>query len=216
MKALELSGVVLLYEDYVEGFSSFIQGKRVEVLSEFSDDDAVGLIREALDNGTNVSVLVPGDITVFTPVQWLIDRFPEESVVIPGVGSINAASSAIKKTLTLPSYTRSVVIFSPRSLKKHFGITSLSGLLDPRDAAVIMMNTWGVEKLKEELKAVYGDDVPVAVFRRLSLPGERVFFGTIKDWPDDMGSDKLDLIIAGHFLKGEFDRGWWKKGSEKG
>ncbi len=181
----------------MEGFSELLKGKGYEILPHHLGSDVEERVDELLSRNMEVSFLVPGDITFFTPFQHLIDRFRDVSEVIPGVTSLNLASSLIKRTFTLSPHTRSLVIFSTRSIKKYFGMESLSGFLGKDDTAAIFMNTWDLNKLKKELRAVYGKNFPVAIFRNLSLPGERIIWGTEDDWDPDMGLGRLDLVVVG-------------------
>ncbi len=202
--------MVLLFKDFEKPFSHFLVGKDVHVITRYSSDELIELIEEEIKGSKNVAVLVPGDITLFTPIQWLIDSFLDHAVVIPGVGTINYASSLLKKTLTLGGSTKRFVALSTRALDR-FGIETLKGVVDENDTVAIYMNTWPKEKLRGELQKVYGKDKKAAFFRNLCLEDEFFEVRELSHWPKDLGEGKLDLIVVGPFLEKKEDRDWWEE-----
>ncbi len=168
-------------------------------------DEIIEEVGKLIEKNKDVAFLVPGDITFFAPFQDIIDRFRDNSIVVPGVSSINYAASVMKKTLTPSPGSRSLVIFSIYSLEKHFNKNNFKDILTKSDSAVIFMNTWPLKKLKKELEKIYGDNFPFGVFRRLSFPDESFIIGRSEDWTGDWGEGRLDLIIVGPALEG------WKR-----
>ncbi|HKJ05608.1 MAG TPA: SAM-dependent methyltransferase [Geopsychrobacteraceae bacterium] len=217
---LEKSGTVFLLTPYEETYAGFLSGK--EVLSPFDYDFQPLLDLIAARLVTNdVAFLIPGDLTFYAPFQGVIDHFGACALVVPGVGVANAASAALKRTLDLPDVCKRAVIVSPRTLKDtDKAAAELESLAQPGVTLLIYMNTFALEELVAILKRGYGNDVPIALLHRLTLPGEEVVCGTLENivvacrGRDFFSRDKgcrssLTLVVVGESLTAAVDGRWW-------
>ncbi len=185
--ALQSSKSVFLAHSYKESFAGRLAGKDIYVPFDYLFDDIIELISDLLQKG-DVSFLVPGDFTIFSPFQAIVSHF-KDCVLIPGVGSLNAASSLIKKTLDLPRISGSVIITSPRSISKTKFTKRLAYLIRRDSTLVLLMNNIPAAKLKDELLKAYPGETPVAVVHQISAPGEKVVMTTIDRLPVDIDDD---------------------------
>jgi precorrin-4/cobalt-precorrin-4 C11-methyltransferase len=202
---------------FEQTFAAHLEGKAVLVPFDFYFDALLARV-DALCDGGDVAFLVPGDLTFYSPFQALVDALGERAVVIPGVGTANVAASWLKKTLDLPDVCTRAVIASPRTLGDELTLRDLAA---PGVTLLIYMNNLPLPELAAQLKAGYGNNVPIAILHRLGLPGEAVVTGTLDDIVEKVaGRDffnlagatrrpALTLVIAGETLAATVDGSWW-------
>jgi precorrin-4/cobalt-precorrin-4 C11-methyltransferase len=205
---------------FEQTFAAHLEGKTVLVPFDFYFDELLARV-DALCESGNVAFLVPGDLTFYSPFQVLVDALGERAVVVPGVGTANAAAAWLKKTLDLPDVCTRAVIASPRTLGDGEGALSLQDLAAPGVTLLIYMNDLPLPELAAQLKAGYGKNVPIAILHRLGLPGEEVVTGTLDEIVEKVaGRDffnlsgaarrpSLTLVIAGETLTATVDGKWW-------
>lgn len=204
---------------YEVTFASLLAGKEVLVPFDFPFEPLLEVIESRLREG-DVAVLVPGDLTFFSPFQALIDLLGDRAEVLPGVGSASAAAARLKRTLNHATVCTRAVIASPRVLAEEKGAPSLRDLAAPGTTLLLYMNHLPLTELAAELRAGYGRNVPIALFHRLGLPGEAVVTGTLDDiaekgaghdffTPDRGGRSALTLVVAGEALTAASSGAWW-------
>lgn len=205
---------------FEETFSAHLAGKTLLVPFEFYFSELLESIEELLTEG-NVAFLVPGDLTFYSPFQGVIDSLGERAVIVPGVGTANAASAHLKKTLDLPGVCNRTVIASPRTLGDDPDAPTLRELAAPGVSLLIYMNNIPLPELASLLREGYGKNVPIALLHRLGLPGEEVVVGTLDDIAEKVGDrdffnlvggkkrPALTLVIVGETLTATTDAVWW-------
>jgi precorrin-4/cobalt-precorrin-4 C11-methyltransferase len=219
-RALAECGAVFAVNPYQETFASLLHGKQLLAPFDFYFQELCETVERLLQRGS-VAFLVPGDLTFYSPFQPLIDWLGDRAAVIPGVGSANAASAALKKTFELPAVCNRAIITSPRALGENgLGVT-LTDLAAPGVSLLIYMNNIPLPTLVAQLKQGYGCNVPIAIFHRLGLPGEAVVAGTLDDIVERVGKrdffyleqpknrPALTLVVVGESLSTSVDGNWW-------
>ena len=230
---LTLKGAALLAEcpavfapePFEETFAGLLSGKSVEIPFDFYFDELLEKVEKLLKKG-NVAFLVPGDLTFYAPFQALVDILGDRSEVIPGVGTANAASAYLKKTLDLSGVCNRAVLTSPRILEENKGAPSLRDLAAPGATLLLYMNHLPLPQLAEQLRAGYGRNVPIAIAHRLGLPGQEVVKGTLDDIVERVGDrdffnlgqsrrPALTLVIVGDTLTATVGPAWWDDRRDK-
>jgi precorrin-4/cobalt-precorrin-4 C11-methyltransferase len=213
---------VFAFPPYGETFAALLAGKIVLEPFEFYFGELLARIKTGLKHG-NVAFLVPGDLTFFSPFQALIDALGDRAEAVPGVGTVNAAAARLKRTLNLTGTSSRAVIASPRLLGEQEGAPDLEELAASGVTLVLYMNHLPLPELAARLRSGYGKNVAIAIFHRLSLPGEKVVSGTLDDIvaksggqdffsPDDGAKEAcLTLVIAGECLSSPADLDWWDR-----
>ena len=201
-------------------FAAHLRGKRVLVPFDYYFEDLLAQIRQGLERAP-VAFLIPGDLTFYSPFQALIDQLGELALVVPGVGTANAASALLKKTLDLPGVCNRAILASPRTLGDEPGCPTLEQLAAPGVSLLIYMNNIPLPELVAQLRRGYGRNVPMALLHRLGLPGEEVIVGTLDDMVARVGErdffnlggpkkrPALTLLIVGETLDAPVDGTWW-------
>ena len=205
---------------YEQTFAELLRGKQLFVPFEYYFADLIAMIREQLQKAP-VAVLVPGDLTFYSPFQALVDELDELAVVVPGVGSANAASALLKKTLDLPGVCSRAILASPRTLGDGPDAPTMADLVAPGATLVIYMNNLPLVELVAQLRKGYGKDVPIVLAHRLGLPDEEMVMATLdtivarvgaRDYFNLEGDNPrpaLTLVLAGESLTADADPDWW-------
>jgi precorrin-4/cobalt-precorrin-4 C11-methyltransferase len=212
--------VVYVSPLYDQTFGELLAGKELFIPFEYYFADLTAMIREQLTKGP-VAFLVPGDMTFYSPFQALVDALGDLAVVVPGVGSANAASALLKKTLDLPGVSSRTVLTSPRTLGEVPGAPSMRDLAAPGVTLLIYMNNLPLADLVDQLRQGYGKDVPIALAHRVGLPDEEMVLATLDSILDKVGSrdffnldnssrrPALTLLLVGESLTAQADSSWW-------
>ncbi|PLX98967.1 MAG: hypothetical protein C0623_10900 [Desulfuromonas sp.] len=204
---------------YEETMAEHLLGKKIEIPFTYTFEELLGRIEELLDQG-DVGFLVPGDLTFYSPFQPFVDALAGRAVVVPGVGTANAASACLGKTLDLPDVSSRAVIVSPRTLGDD-GSESIRNLAAPGVTLLIYMNNIPLSDLVADLRYGYRSNVPIAILHKLCLPGEEVVVGRLDDIVEKVAGrdyfnldsrDKrpaLTLVVVGETLMTTATGDWW-------
>ena len=205
---------------YEQTFAELLCGKQLFVPFDYYFAELISLLKEQLQK-VPVAFLVPGDLTFYSPFQAIVDELRELAVVVPGVGSANAASALLKKTLHLPGVCTRAVLASPRTLGDGPDAPTLTDLVAPGATLVIYMNNLPLIELVSQLRKGYGKDVPIVLAHRVGLPEEEMVVATLdtivkkvgsRDYFNLEGTDPrpaLTLVLVGESLAADADQGWW-------
>jgi precorrin-4/cobalt-precorrin-4 C11-methyltransferase len=219
-RRLKESKTVYAFSPFDETYRDLLAGKTLCNPYDYRFEELLGLVKEQLTRG-NVAFLVPGDLTFFCPFQALVEELGEKAEILPGVGTVNAAAAALKRTLNLSGACNRTVIVSPRTLEESEGAPGLEELAGPGVTLVIYMNHHSLPDLVAKLFSGYGRNVPIALVHRLGFRGERVLVGTLEDieskaegcdiFPPEChkGCSALTLVIVGDTLTAPATSDWW-------
>lgn len=207
LECLKKSKVVFAPNIYKITYKKFLKGKIVYDPMDYLFKDLKKIIEEHIKS-YNICFLLPGDETVFSPFQPIIDYYSNISEVIPGVGVVNASSALLKKTFDLPNVSNTIVLTSSRSLKTTFEDHNFTKFLSKDITLVLFMNHIPLKELTERLIPYMGANCPIAIVYKVSLPEEEVVVGTLKnitkkvtkDYFESKKEPSMALIIVGYVL----------------
>jgi precorrin-4/cobalt-precorrin-4 C11-methyltransferase len=212
--------VVYLPPMYDQTFAEFLEGKELFIPFEYYFADLIEQIKNQLTSGP-IAFLVPGDLTFYSPFQALVDALGPLAVVVPGVGSANAASALLKKTLDLPGVCSRAILASPRTLGDGPDAPTMGDFAAPGVSLLIYMNNIPLPELVAQLREGYGKDIPLALAHRVGLPDEEVVVATLDTIVAKVGNrdyfnldspnprPALTLVLVGESLTAEADPAWW-------
>ncbi|MGK2905458.1 MAG: SAM-dependent methyltransferase [Desulfuromonadales bacterium] len=212
--------VVYLPPLYEETFAELLAGKDLFVPFNFYFHELITLVKNQLVDGP-VAFLIPGDLTFYSPFQALVDVLGDLAVVVPGVGTANAASALLKKTLDLPGLCSRAIIASPRTLGEGPDALTMGELAAPGVTLLIYMNNLPLTDLVAQLRKGYGKDVAIALAHRINLPDEEILVATLDTIVAKVGSrdffnvdspdprPALTLLLVGESLAAVADPAWW-------
>ena len=160
---------------------------------------------EKIHEGKTVAMMDGGDPCVYGPsLEYLLTDFDADLFeVIPGMGAVNAAAAALKRSLT-PNGSRFVMLTSYESL---FGKGPearedlLADLLKYKCTLVIYMSLHLMKDLVERFERYCPNDLPVAIVYFAGYPDkEAVVRGTLKTIEHEArkrSENWLGLVIIG-------------------
>lgn len=165
-----------------------------------------GIFRLAKENNLDVIRLHTGDPSVYGAIgeqmeicrQWGI-----EYDVIPGVSSFSAAAAALKKELTLPEVSQTVILTRTEGRTPVPQKQQLKELARTKATLVIFLSVHLIEQVVEDLLPDYGENCPVAVVYKASWKEEHIIETVLSRLTDDVsekGIKKTALIIVGEVL----------------
>jgi precorrin-4/cobalt-precorrin-4 C11-methyltransferase len=114
-------------------------------------------------------------------MQWL-DKEAISYEVVPGVSSAFASAAALKKELTVPEVTQTVILTRQAGRTPVPERESLRNLAAIQATMCIFLSVSMMAKVVEDLLAGgYPPTTPIAVVERASWPDEQIIRGTLTD-----------------------------------
>ncbi len=140
------------------------------------------MLREAEEEGLMSVRLHTGDPAIYGAIQEQMDALEEEGIefeVVPGVSSFTAAAAAIKRELTLPDVTQTVILTRRRGRTDVPESESIEKLAAHKTTMCIFLSVGKIEELVEELYEGYQDwDTPIAIVYRATWSDQKIVYGT--------------------------------------
>jgi precorrin-4/cobalt-precorrin-4 C11-methyltransferase len=147
---------------------------------------------------------------VFSAVAEQMRRLDAAGVpydVVPGVPAFAAAAAALKRELTVPGVSQSVILtrIARRATPMPPG-EDLATLGRSRATLVLHLAVQAIDEVVAELRPHYGGDCPVAVVARASRPDELVLRGdldSIAKQVAEAGVRRTAIVVVGQVLTAE-------------
>lgn len=153
-------------------------------------------VRELVAGGKKVVFADAGDPTLYCPWSWVTEDLADLGpIVVPGLSSFNAASAALRQSIT--KNAGSVLL----SAGENLGTPDERGRL--KLTLVLFTHRAKLKELLPQLQSRYPSDTPIAVVSEASYERERVVFGTLATIRQKLGDQPLPhlyLIYAGDGL----------------
>lgn len=178
--------------------------------------DAAKLVREeifdllkknALKNKLTVR-LHDGDPTIYGAIREQIDNLEKEKIeciVIPGVTSFLAASSALGTQLTLPGITQTIIVTRAESRTKVPKREKISELAKHKATMAFYLSVHLLPDIvKEAIAGGYKKTTPVAVVYRASWPDQKIIIGTLDNISKKIKNEKItrtSIVVIGDVIK---------------
>ncbi len=183
------------------------EGARVLDTAPMTLDEIVDEMRAAHTAGHDIARVHSGDPSLYGAIGEQMRRLDALGIpydVTPGVPAYAAAAAALKRELTLPGVSQTVILTrtSTRSSPMPEG-EDLAALARSGATLAIHLSIRSIGAVCETLALVYGPDCPAAVVHRASWPDERIVTGTLADLPEKVRPLRLRrtaLILVGRVL----------------
>ncbi|MBL4692555.1 MAG: precorrin-4 C(11)-methyltransferase [Magnetovibrio sp.] len=174
-------------------------------------DEIIAEIKTAHDKGQDVARVHSADPSIYGAIAEQMRRLDSLGIeydVTPGVPAFAAAAALLKRELTLPDISQSIVLTrtSVKATSMPKGET-LDNFAKTGATLAIHLSVNNLKKVVKDLSPHYGDDCPVAVVFRASWPDEAYVLGTLSDIREkvkEAGFTRTALILVGQAL-GETD-----------
>jgi precorrin-4/cobalt-precorrin-4 C11-methyltransferase len=173
-------------------------------------DEIVAEFVAAHQAGLDVTRLHSGDLSVWSAVGEQLRRLDALGIpytLTPGVPAFAAAAASLKRELTLPEVSQSLVLtrMSGRASAMPPNET-LAGFAATGATLAIHLSLHALDRIVAELTPFYGADCPAAVVIRASWPDERIIRTTLGTLVAEVALDppeRTALIIVGRVLAAE-------------
>ncbi|MCX7822845.1 MAG: precorrin-4 C(11)-methyltransferase [Syntrophobacterales bacterium] len=171
--------------------------------SSLTLEETHAIIVEGYHNGELIVRLHSGDPSLYgaTHEQMVLldrDKIPYE--VVPGISAVFAAAARLKRELTVPGISQTLILTRFAGRTPVPDDESLRSLAAHRTTLVIYLSVQHIERLTRELVESYPSDTPVVVAYRIGWPDETFLHGTIEDIGEKVkqaGINRQALILVG-------------------
>ncbi|MEA2715991.1 MAG: precorrin-4/cobalt-precorrin-4 C11-methyltransferase [Actinomycetota bacterium] len=179
-------------------------------------EDVVG-VYSSVDDSARVVRLHSGDLALYSAVQEQVDwciAAGRSWEIVPGVGSLAAASALVGRELTMPGVAQSVVStrLPGRTAASMPPGETVAAFAPHRTTMAVYLSAARPRQLVDELLDEgrgYPPDTPAALVVRASWPDERVVLTTVGELADAMQADgarTTALVLVGPALAGAAPR----------
>ena len=170
-------------------------------------DEIIHRMVSADARGDDVARVHSGDPSLYGAIGEQMRHLDAKGIaydVTPGVPSFAAAAATLKRELTLPGVSQTVVLSrtamksSPMPEGEDLATLGASGA-----TLALHLSIRNLRRVVDDLTPTYGEECPVAVVYRASWPDERIVRGTLSDIRDRVRAAKITrtaLIIVGPVL----------------
>ena len=170
----------------------------------------MNLLAGAHRQGQRAVRLHTGDPAIYGAIreqmQWL-DRAGIPYEVVPGVSSAFAAAAALKKELTVPEVTQTVILTRQAGRTPVPERESLRRLAQAQATMCIFLSVSMIARVVDDLLAGgYDEKTPIAVVERATWPDQQTLCGTLADIAEKVQASqirKTAMIIVGPALAEE-------------
>lgn len=214
LKIIQRSGYCIYAGSLVnpELLKSLPADAKVYDSSGMSLEDMVVVYKEAREHNIDVARVHSGDPSIYGAIQeqmHALDTLGITYEIIPGVSSFVAAAAVLRRELTLPGVTQTIVITrmegkTPIPEKEHLGV-----LATATPTLCIFLSIDKIEEIVRTLLPHYGKDCPVAVVYKATWPEQKIICTKLSDITEAVKREaikKSALIIVGWMLGKEFTR----------
>jgi len=183
------------------------KGARVVDTAPMHLDQIVAAMQEAIAEGKEVARVHSGDPSLYGAIGEQMRRLDALGIpydVTPGVSAYAAAAAALKRELTLPGVSQTIVLTrtavraSPMPRGEELETLALSGA-----TLAIHLSINNLAQVVRALEPRYGADCPVVIAARVSWPDEVILRGTLSDIrakAKKTGITRTALILVGRAL----------------
>ena len=173
-------------------------------------DEIIAEIEAAHAKGQDVARVHSGDPSIYGAIAEQMRRLDALGInydITPGVPAFAAAAALLKRELTLPDISQSIVLTrtSVRASAMPEGET-LENFAKTGATLAVHLSVNNLGPVIKQLSPYYGDNCPVAVVYRASWPDEAVVTGTLSDIRAKVkqaGFTRTALILVGRVLASE-------------
>jgi precorrin-4/cobalt-precorrin-4 C11-methyltransferase len=161
---------------------------------------------DASRRNLNVARLQTGDISLYSAVgeqARILDELGIEYEMVPGVSSFQASASQLKRELTVPEITQTVILTRMEGRTPVPEIERIEELARHRCTMCIFLSVGMMKELVRQLSTHYPKETPVAVIYHASWEDETIVRGTLANINDRVkkaGIQKTAIIIVGNAL----------------
>ena len=175
--------------------------------SKLTLDEQTALYKEAKDRNMDVARLQSGDLSIYGAIaeqMRILDELNIDYEIIPGVSSLAASAAALKRELTLPEISQTIILSRISGRTKVPLDEELEKLASHKCTICLFLSITKIKEVVTQLLAHYKSDTPIAVVYKASWPDEKIIKGTLETIVDQVKKAKITLtalILVGDVLQ---------------
>lgn len=176
-------------------------------------EEVIEIMEKSVGKGLKVVRLHTGDPSIYGAIREQMDRLDQKGIsyeVVPGVSSFTAACASIKKELTLPDVSQTIILTRIQGRTPVPEEEDLEKLAAHKVSMAIFLSVQDIDRVVEKLvKGYKREDVPVAVVYKATWEDEHIILGSLGDIAEKVknaGIDKTAQILVGDFIDGAYTR----------
>jgi precorrin-4/cobalt-precorrin-4 C11-methyltransferase len=183
------------------------EGAEVHDSSGMSLEDLEEVYRNARERGLDVARLQTGDFSIYSALHEqvrLLAALGIQFEVVPGVSSFQAAAASLRRELTAPEITQTVILTRAAGKTPVPERERIAALARTGATLCIFLSVRMIDRIVADILPHYGEETPAAVVYRASWPDERVIegtLGTISELVGNAGIERTALIVVGPVLR---------------
>jgi len=169
-------------------------------------EEILKIYSEAKKAGRTVARIHSGDLSIYSALQEQLDWCEKEKIdceIIPGISSFQAAAATLRRELTLPGVSQTLILTRISGRTEVPTKENLEDLAKTKATMVIFLSIHEIERVVDQLIKGYGEDTPVAIVEKASWPEERKIIGTLGNIAEkvkEAGIKRQALIVVGEVL----------------
>ncbi len=183
-------------------------------------DEITKAMLNACKKGRTVARVHSGDPAIYGAIGEQMEALDREGIeyeIIPGVSSFLGAAAALKRELTVPGITQTIIITRQSGRTKTPERERLTNLSVHQASMALFLSVGAAETVQKDLLTSYPPDTPFAIVYKATWSDQKIFHGRLKDLAKTVAKNKISktaLIFLGKFLesKGEksklYDKGF--------
>lgn len=171
-------------------------------------EEIMSVMIKAAKEGRAVVRLHTGDPSLYGALREQTDILDAGGVpyeVVPGVSSAFASAAALKKELTMPGVTQTVIFTRLEGRTPVPENERLSALAAHNATVCVFLSASMIDRVVEELRKGYPRETPAAVVYRATWEDEKKVTGTLEDIASKVKAEGISrhaLIIVGRAIGG--------------
>ena len=184
-------------------------GARVLDTAPMTLDEIIAEMQAAHARGEDVARVHTGDPSLYGATGEQMRRLDALGIpydVTPGVPAYTAAAATLRRELTLPGISQTIILTRMAGKTPMPPDEDLANLARTRATLAIHLSIGRTAEAARILIPFYGADCPVAVVHRASWPDEAILRGTLADIGAKVEAAKITrtaLILVGRVLAAE-------------
>jgi precorrin-4/cobalt-precorrin-4 C11-methyltransferase len=169
-------------------------------------DEIINVIVEARDANQDVARVHTGDPLIFGSTAEQMRRMDSLNIeyeVVPGVSSVSAAAAVLRRELTLPEFSQTVILTRAEGRTPMPEGEKLCDLARHRATLALFLSITLLREVCESLEPEYGADCPIAVVHKATCSDQKIVVGTLGDILGrvrEAGIKSQSMIIVGWAL----------------
>lgn len=147
-------------------------------------EEIIEVIVEARDANQDVARVHTGDPLIFGSTAEQMRRMDDLKIpyeIVPGVSSFTAAAAVLRRELTLPELSQTVILTRAEGRTPMPEGEKLDDLARHRATVALFLSITLLEEVTQALIPAYGADCPVAVVHKATCPDQKIVLGTLGD-----------------------------------